>query len=77
MHTPNTFNVSCKGGTEYIGDVCVGAIGISSKVRDEIHKSANKAGLKGLVAKDNLTSQSRPESPFKFQIVLLLFYCNS
>jgi FAD dependent monooxygenase len=54
----NSIVVKCGDGTEYIGDIVVGADGIHSRVREEMRRHAEQTGPPGLVENDKSSKSS-------------------
>lgn len=52
VHLDSGIIVKCSNGTEYTGDIVVGADGIRSKVRDEMHRHMAQSGYGNLIEKD-------------------------
>jgi FAD dependent monooxygenase len=53
--------VKCEDGSEFRGDVVIGANGIHSRTRKEMQKYADKTGPPGLMNKDKNSEFNHPD----------------
>ena len=51
-HAEDSVTVRCADGSEFTGDIVIGADGIHSKTRQEMQKYAEETGPKGLMDRD-------------------------
>jgi FAD dependent monooxygenase len=51
-HAEEQVVVKCEDGSEFTGDIVIGADGIHSKTRQEMHRYADETGPPGLMERD-------------------------
>lgn len=52
QHNRDSVTVKCQDGTDFTGDVVIGADGIHSRVRREMQRYAKETGAPGLMDED-------------------------